>query len=160
MNKYNNNISILWNCLTIVGRVSKDHPGLVHQFFYAGIIDCIVAVMNQHADDVHLQFVCLSAIEVFTYDEYDGSKQLVGTDDNIGFEAIVHTMKTFPQNSAIQRLGCQIIYNVSYDDLLVEQIIDAGAIGVLAAAMERPDGFASSSPSIKDLARTAMACLL
>jgi hypothetical protein len=166
LNKYRNSFRLTWACVELAVMLSKDHPELVHHFVYAGIIDCIVAVMIQHPD---LQELCLNAIQVCTTDEYYASKQLVlgksisttandtidGTDKSTGLNAIIQLMKKFPEREGIQEYGCQILYNISYEDL-AERIIDAGAIGVLAVAMEQY----SSNPSIKSIARKAMIELL
>lgn len=89
MNRYKDNIPTLLNCFATVKSVSESHSRLYRQFFDAGIVDCITAIMNEHPDDVHLQKLCLDAIILFATRKYYGAKQLVlgtttttTTDDN------------------------------------------------------------------------------
>lgn len=160
---------MLWDCLIIVATLSNGHPGLVRHCVYAGIVDCVVAIMNQHPGHETLQSFCLLAIHRFITGEHNGSKQLVigatttttsyCTDNNSGLNANIKAMKKFPERCRLQHLGSQILYKISYEDL-AERIVDAGAIGVLAAAVERSYDNYDGAPSIKTFARHAMKKLI
>jgi hypothetical protein len=167
--KYKKNINLILDCIGIIAVLSTKHPGLVRHCVYVGILDCVVAIMKQHPDDVSVQHYCVKAIQEFTTDMYYSSKQLViGTtaanttndilNTNTGLKAVIQALKKFPEHCRVQHLGCQIMYNVSYEDL-AERIIDAGAICVLAAAMETLYVNYDRAP-IKSLALKAMKKLI
>lgn len=162
MNKYKKNMILTLDCIAIVAVLSDGHPGLVRHCVYAGIIDCVVDIMSRYWGHEILQKYCIGAINVFANADYKASKQLVigtvtaittndGSGTNTGLKAVIHAMKTFPECATLQYACCQHLHYISYEDL-AERIIDAGAIGVLAAAMDFSSDVAFEGPIIKKLA--------
>lgn len=176
MNKYHNHEIIQEMCCLLLGVICKNHTELICHSLYADVVRCIVRCMIKFPNCNDIQLNALYALNTLSeHNNYDACTKIMGLlDDTIseqtnnnnndknndksnvtGLQVIIIAMKTYPNIYLLQYYGCSILYNLTFDDYLID-IRTVGAMGVLAAAMETHP----LHSNIQDMARNAMMELL
>lgn len=156
---------VLSKCFQLFSLLCCDsnlQSGLIQHSVYANAIECVLESMNKHVELFESDFYYsgFEALRRLTYDEYDYAKRIIDfevvevvTDKNAksesdgdvpvgGVDIVLNIMKRYNTGFVSSMYaqptilaGCHVLLNLTYIDFN-QQLIDAGGITVLGAALE------------------------
>lgn len=162
MNQYLSNYKIQARCCSIWSILcnNHNHKDLIEKAIYANVIQSIIQSLIQFPSNMQIQYQACSALKKLTdHHHFNACTKIMskfhpdnedseGSKNNMknrvennnyvtnGLYYIIQAMKTFPKHHRIQYSGCCILYSISYYDEYLNDIRFAGAVVVLANAIE------------------------